>query len=131
MALLCTISTTIVSMDYLRYKHQPFRLRTSIFSKHLVVKLTTNKLTSIIKEFESLIVKGHGECLFFVLFDELLPQTTNKILDYVGSLGDLIHKSGETANEFKVRSSRIWERMAHLGYKSIEDIKIAFLQKGF
>lgn len=127
-----TISgTSILIMNDLEDPSTPFRIQTSIFSKHLVIKLTTNKLTSIIKEFESLIVKDHGVSLFFALFDELLPQRTNKIQDYVGSLGGLIHKSSETANEFKVRSSCIWEGMAHLDYNSLEDIQIAFLQKGF
>ena len=82
-----TISgTSILEMKDLEDPSTPFCLQTSIFSKHLVVKLTTNKLTSIIKEFESLIVKGRGVSLFFALFDKLLPKTTNKMLDYVGSL---------------------------------------------
>ena len=66
-----------------------FRLRSSTLSKHLVSKLTKGGFTSLIKEFEHLIQKGHGVTLFFNLFDELLPQTTNKILDYIGSLGNM------------------------------------------
>ena len=61
----------------------------------------------MIKEFEHLTEKGHGVTLFHTLFDEFLPQTTNKILDYIGGLGNLYQKSGESANDFKIRSSRI------------------------
>lgn len=104
-----------------------FQLCTSILSKHLVIKLTTNSFASLIKEFKILIVKGHVMSLFFVLCNDLLPQTTNKILDYVGSLGGLSHKSSKSANEFKVCSSRIWEQMAHLAYKTLDDIRMAFL----
>ena len=107
-----------------------FRLLSSTLSKHLVSKLTKGGFTSLIKEFEHLIQKGHGVTLFFNLFDELLPQTTNKILDYIGILGNMFQQSGETANDFKIRSSRIWERMRTLGYDNLGDIQRAFLQKG-
>ena len=107
-----------------------FRLRSSTLSKHLVSKLTKGGSTSLIKEFEHLIRKEHGVTLFFTLFDELLFQTTNKILDYIGSLGKMFQQSGETANDFKIQSSRIWERMETLGYNNFGDIRRAFLQKG-
>ena len=68
--------------------------------------------------------------LFFTLFDKLLPQTTNKILDYIGSLGNMFQQSGETANDFKIRSSRIWEGMGTLGYINLANVQRAFLQKG-
>ena len=84
----------------------------------------------MIKELEHLIEKGHGVTLFFTLFDKLLPQTTNKILDYIGGLGNMYQKSGESANDFKIQSSRIWDRMATLGYNNLGNIRRVFLQKG-
>ena len=68
--------------------------------------------------------------LFFNLFDELIPQITNKIFDYIGSLGSMFQQSRETANDFKIRSSRILERMETLGYDNLGNIRHAFLQKG-
>ena len=106
-----------------------FRLRSSTLSKHLVSKLTIGGFTSLIKKFEHLIQKGHSVNLFFNFFDELLPQTTNKILDYIGSLGNMFQQSGETANDFKIWSSRIWERMETLEYDNLGDIQRTFLQK--
>ena len=86
----------------IKYLSTVFWLRTSIFSKHCIVKLTTNKLTSIIKEFESMVLRGHGVSLFIALFDELLLQTTNKILGYVEGLHEFIYKTWETANELEI-----------------------------
>ena len=80
-------------------------LRSSTLSKHLVSKLTKGGFASMIKEFEHLIEKGHGVTLFFTLFNELSPQTTNTILDCISGLGNLYQKSGESANNFKIRSS--------------------------
>ena len=99
-----------------------FRLQSSTLSKHLVSKLMKGGFTSLIKEFEHLIEKGHGVTLFFTLFDKLLPQTTNKILDYIGSLRNIFQKSGETVNDLKIRSSRVWERMASLKYNNLGDV---------
>ena len=87
-----------------------------------MAKLTKNGFTFLIKEFEPLIEKGHSVTLFLTLFDELLFQTTDKILDYVGSLGNLFQKSGESANNFKIWYTRVWERMAYLGYNNLIDI---------
>jgi len=56
----------------------------------------------MIKEFDHLIENGHSVTLFFTLFDELLSQTTNKILDYIGSLGNMYQTNGESANDFKI-----------------------------
>ena len=66
-----------------------FRLWAGTLSKHLVSKLTKGGVTSLIKKFEHLIQKQYGVTLFFTLFDELLPQTTNKILGYIGNLGNM------------------------------------------
>ena len=107
-----------------------FCFRSSTLLKHLVSRLTKDGFSSMIKEFEHLIEKGHSVTLFFILFDQLLPQTTNKILDYIGCLRKLYQESGESANYFKIRSSRIWDRMATLGYNNLSDICRAFLQKG-
>ena len=78
-----------------------------------------------------MIQKGHGVTLFFNLFDKLLPQTTNKILDYIGNLGYMFQQSGDTANDFKIWSSRIWERMETLGYDNLGDFRRASLPKFF
>ena len=121
------------SILYMRDIDDPsneLRLRSSTLSKHLVSKLTKGGFTSLIKEFEHLIQKGHSVTLFFNPFDELFPQTTNKILDYIGSLGNMFQQSGETANDFKIRSSRIWEWIETLGCDNLGDIRRAFLQKG-
>ena len=67
--------------------------------------------------------------LFFTLFDEPLPQTTNKIVDCIGSLGNMFQQSRETANDFKIRLNRIWERMETLSYDNLGDIRRAFLQE--
>ena len=42
----------------------------------------------------------------------------------------MYQKNGESANDFKTRSSRIWDRMETLGYDNLGDIRRAFLQKG-
>ena len=42
----------------------------------------------------------------------------------------MFQQSRETANDFKIRSSRIWERMETLGYDNLGDIRRVFLQKG-
>jgi len=107
-----------------------FRLQSSTLSKHLVSKLTKGVFTSLIKQLEHLIQKGHGVTLFFNLFNKLLPQITNKILDYIGSFGNMFQQSGETVNDFKIRSSQIWEQMETLGYDNLGNIWRAFLQKG-
>jgi len=77
-----------------------FCLWSSTPSKHLVSKLTKGGFTSMIKGFEHLIWTRCDS--FFTLFDELLPQTTTKILDYISGLGNLYQKSGKSANDFKV-----------------------------
>ena len=118
---------SILNMQDIDDPSNAFQLRTSTLSKHLVAKLTKNRFTSLIKKFKHLIEKGHGVTLFFILFDELLPQTTNKILDYVGSLGNLFQKSGESANDPKIQSSKIWDWMATFGYNNLGDIRCAFL----
>ena len=107
-----------------------FRLWSSTLSKHLVAKLIKSGFTSMIKEYKYLIEKGHGVTLFHTLFDDLLPQSTNKILNYNAGLGNLYQKSGGSANDFKIRSSRIWDQMETLGYDNLGDIRRAFLQNG-
>ena len=84
-----------------------FRLHSSILSKHLVSKLTKDGFTLLIKKFEHLIEKGHVVTLFFTLFDELLPQTTNNILDNIGSLKIFIKR---------VRNQQIISKFNQVGF---------------
>lgn len=93
---------SILDMRDIEDLYNNFRLRSITLSKHLVSKLTKGGFISLIKEFKHLIQKGHGVTLFFTFFDVLLPQTTNKILDYICGLGNMFQQSGETANDLKI-----------------------------
>lgn len=133
MTIFYPICSPVISLDNLGCKHP----RNEGYWWHINIILTAYKyfLKNILwwswiqqrapqnSKVHLLIVKGQGVTIFCTLLDVILSQTNNNILDYISSFGSLRHKSNESANEFKVWSSRLlWEQMYYIGYMTLVNI---------
>ena len=58
-----------------------------------------------------------------------LPLTQATALDILTELGACVHANGETVNRYGSRLENIFNQIDELGYKTINDLKLAFHQR--
>ena len=108
-----------------------YQVQSSHLSMILLEKLENAKLHDVIEALRSTINTSDGVLLLDSIRENLLPFCTLQILNVIAELGCCVQKNGETVDGFGSRLENLFNRISKLGYTCIDDLKIAFTQRGF
>ena len=89
------------------------------------------KLTDCIKSLKETIETNVGVLLMDGIYEHLLPLATTRILEVLTEIGLCLQKNGESIDHFASLMENLFLQADKLGYKSVEDLKLAFCQRGF
>ena len=72
-----------------------------------------------------------GTKLIHSIISELVPITATDILTVCDDLANCLHENGESVEAFETRIVHIFDRFTQAGCVTMDDLKLAFLQRGF
>ena len=88
------------------------------------------KFTNCIKSLKAKVETNDGVFLMDSIYEHLLPLATTRILEVLTEIRLCMQKNGESTNHFASRMENLFLQVNKLGYKSVEDLKLAFCQRG-
>ena len=88
------------------------------------------KLTDCIKSFKATIETNDGALMMESIYKHLLLLATTRILEVLTEIGHCMQKNEEYVDHFASRMENMYLQVEKLGYKLVEDLKVAFCQRG-
>ena len=115
-----------------RKSSNEYKARVQQFGKTLYALLDKANLAEMKTVFRNSGIKvANGIVLFQEILTQLVPTTEIDILDALDDLKKCKHGSGEGIDQFVIQLQQIFDRIDRLGYVTIKDLQVAYLQRGF
>ena len=125
----CILDSHLISSDV--KATDDYTNRVAHLSKCVVGLLTNAKDLEGVKEaLKEEILQHDGIQLLEAVRLYLLPPTALDVVRALDSLGECVQRNGESADAFDARLNNIWTRIQSLGYTTVEQLRLASLQRG-
>ena len=97
----------------------------------ILTELLHIKDSNIVVSLRATSSTNNGAVLLDAICDFLLPLENMQILDVLTNLGTCVQLNGETVEGFSSRLENIFNRISKMGYTTMEQMKLAYHQRGF
>ena len=109
---------------------EAYRIRSTILSR-ILIDLLNKKDLNIVTSLRANVATDDGVKLLDSIRDFLLPLDNLQILDMLTNLGAFVQKNGETVEGYCARLENIFIRIKKMGYKDVNELHLAYTQRGF